>query len=96
MRRLASTSSRPTSAAALELGVEILQHRRRDAHVALALALDEHLVAAGDDAHRQLLLDPGEVEVVLAEQDGAGGVVVEVHPAARAPEIGERCERAQA
>ena len=86
----------PDQAAALELCVEILQHRRRDTHVALALALDEYLVAAGDDAHRQLLLDPGEIEMVLAEQDGAGGIVVEVHSAARAPKIGERCERAQA
>ena len=34
--------------------------------------------------------------MVLAEQDGAGGVVVEVHPVARATEVGQRCERAQA
>ena len=83
-------------AAALELAVEILEHGRRHLDLALALTLDEHLVAAGDDAHRQLLLDPGEIEVVLAEQDGAGGIVVEVHPVARAPEVGQRCERGQA
>jgi hypothetical protein len=69
-------------AAALELAVELLQHGRRGADLVVAVAPDQDLVPAGDDADRKLLLDSGEVQVVLPEQQRAGSVVVEPELAA--------------
>ena len=48
------------------------------------------LVAAGDDADRQLLLDASQVQVVLSEKHRAGGIVVEVQAMAGASKVGQR------
>jgi hypothetical protein len=50
--------------------------------------LDQDLVPAGADADGQLLLDAGEVEMVLTEEMRACRVVVEPYPAAGAAELG--------
>jgi hypothetical protein len=82
--------------ATLQLRVEAPQHGGRSLDLGVALALDEDFVATGDDADRQLLLDPRDIDMVLAEQRCAGGVVVEPDAMARALEVGERCYGCQA
>jgi hypothetical protein len=81
---------------AAELAVQVFENGGRRLDVGVAVALDEHLVATADDRHRQLLFDPGEVDVVLAEQRRTSGVVVETNASAGAAQVVERAQGLQA